>query len=813
MQKNRHIFLINKKNSYPKFNRQRNIQNDNEEEDKTPQPKIIKEFQKNRLRKDSDTLYIQRKERNEKRTILFPSIIDLIRISFYCVFTYDLSKKFDSRYGLSVVEYSQFNKTVMFEVLNQEKFKILLSDIQNVVNSPENTSYKGKLFNLIALIYQFEFITSQKRIDNTQGGTFLISLISSANNNPFILQRDKLFSFLQEQKAVISYNESCPDIIEVKKLDKEQTLLIANNFDIVKAILSTRTLTVRPGGYGLTRREFGFTVDVPDNLTTVCIIDSGVSRLEPLKNTITNISYDHTNTNPFWDEVGHGTLVAGLVILGDEFQSQIKNHYTAKAKIAVIKALCQSKDEINIPQLLNDIKDAKRQHGIRLFNMSLNLPPAKEYNDVYSQFAFELDKLAFEEDILIFISVGNVDADYIRELIQDVKHPDHEYPTFFYKPDSTSEYHSCKNTNIAVPSESLNNISVGALAGNLEKKDYTDITPNNLSPAYYSRKFHFDYRSKVNTVSLKKGLHNKHLNKPDLVFEGGDLFNYESGIEILRSPLSNNEKYFGRTSGTSLSTPLIASYAAEILNDYPELKTQTVKALLINAASYPKKLPHFKDRKDDLLKRLVGFGKPQKHHLLATDDNSIVFVIEDKIALNQILTIPIIIPEYLKESGNKLKFDISLCYSFMPVKDNHLNYLPLYMSFNLILNKDVAIFGKGKQSDYGIKQGFSWSEDHFGIENRLFSNAQFNSYILQSTDLNKIEDSIALGIRCLSKNEIPLNNLDNLRTEPHPFSVILAITEYPEIKASNRLYTEMLICNDTRNIVEAIGEIDIDLEI
>jgi hypothetical protein len=444
----------------------------------------------------------------------------------------------------------------------------------------------------------------------------------------------------------------------------------------------------------------------------------------------------------------------------------------------------------------------------------LNIPSAKQYNDTYSQFAYELDILAYEEDILMFISVGNFDADSLKGLVIIDAHPDHDYPTFFYNPNGTSPVHRCQNTNISEPAESLNNISVGALAGNLEDADNTDITPNNLSPAYYTRKFHFDYKQTVNNQLLRRNQSNKYLNKPDLVFEGGDLFRYEAGIEILRSPMADGEKYFGRSCGTSLATPLITSYAAEILNSYPSLKTQTVKALLINSASFynKKDLPNFKTSTDALLKCLVGFGKPQKNKLLSTDENSIIFIIEDDIAVGEILTIPIILPPYLKENGNKLKFDISLCYSFLPIKDNHLNYLPLHISFNLVKHIGIKDVAEKDQAVYGIKPGFSWSEDHHGIENRVFSNAQFKSYTMQAVDLVQVGDSIALGVRCLAKEDIPETHAAHLKKQKHNFSVILSLTELPENNASNQLYSEMIACNEIMNIVEVEGDADIELE-
>jgi hypothetical protein len=814
MPNNKHVFLINEKADNPKFNRQRGRkQDDNKESEVLPQPKFIKDFQKESFRNDNVNFYSQRKLRKENRSIVFPKYIDLIRIFFHTVFNADLNKKIEQRYGLSPIEYSHFNKTVVFEIINEKLFVNFENHIKQVIDSPDETPYDSRDFNLIALILKFEFIGSRYRLLSSNETGILLTLISSANAVS-VIQKEMLFSFLKERNLQITYSPLFPDILEIKSIVREQTKFIADNFDIVRMITSTRALKIRPGEFGENRREFGFTVNVPENLTTVGIIDTGISRLDPFKNILLNISYDHTGTSAYWDEVGHGTMVAGLVIFGDEFQRIVQGNYQAKAKVFAIKVLHNPDDDINIPQLLHDIKDAKRDHGIRLFNMSLNIPFAKKYNDTYSQFAYELDKLAYEEDILIFISVGNFDKDNLEDLVINEPHPDHEYPSFFYNLNHTSQSHSCQNTNISEPAESLNNISVGALAGNLEDGDNSDITPNNLYPAYYSRKFHFDYSQSINKKPLKKNQNNKHLNKPDFVFEGGDLFNYNSGIEILRSPLANDNKFFGRSCGTSLSTPLVTSYAAEILNNYPSLKTQTVKALLVNSASYYKKnsLPDFKTSTDALLKSLVGFGKPQKNKLLSTDDNSIIFVIEDEIEAHQILTIPIILPDYLKNSGNKLKFDISLCYSFMPLKDNHLNYLPVYMSFNLVKNIDIKTVAEKDQNEYGIKNGFSWSEDHHGIENRIFSNAQFKSYNLQPTDLNSLGDSIALGVRCLTKSEIPATHGTQLANKKHAFSIVLSITELPEINASNQLYLAMIACNEVRNIAHLEGEADIEIE-
>ena len=823
---NRHIFLNNDKSDSPKFNRQRNVgggkkvQAENVENIESNEPKIIQEFQKVKLQSLNTDFYNKRISRYESRKIEFPSYIDLIKIKFYNIFSNELNgnyklklkDEFYRRYGLFPIEYKDFNKTVVFEIVDNKLFEVFKKHLKIIIESSNGTSYQNKEYNLIALIYEFEFIDTNARLNNFNEENVLVNLISSSNQF-YKLQKNTLFGFLDENSLMFSYSENSPDIIEIKDITCDDLEFIASNFDIVRGVTSSRVEKIRPGYLGPIR-EYGFEVEVEEHITIVGVIDTGVKKIEPLRSIILEESIDHTDSTAFWDDVGHGTLVAGLVALGDDFYKDVKSKYYSKAKIFVIKVLQQDNDPLDIPKLLSDIRFAKQKYGIRIFNMSLVIPGAKKYNETYSQFAYELDKLAFEEDVLVFISVGNFNDISLKELVIDEPHLDHEYPDFFYKLDSSTDVHKCENTNICVPSESLNNISVGALAGNLEKNDCSDLTPNALYPAYYSRKFHYDFSQKINTQKIKQK--NKHLNKPDFVFEGGDLFNEKAGIEILRSPIVSRDKFFGKTCGTSLATPLVTSYAAEILNSYPKLRTQTVKALLVNSAKYvtKSKLPHFKNKPDSLLKSLIGFGKPSKEELLLNYDNSITFIIEDNISVGEIMKIPIELPKYLKKSGNKLQFDISLCFSFMPIKDNQLDYLPLHISFNLVQNKaieDIA-WGVAKKTDdtpeekvaFGIKN-YGWSEDHFGIDSRILSNTQNVTYRLQPDDYEKLNDSLAISVRCLAKNEY----IKQLEVSKHLFSIVIKITEILNNENGSDLYSEMLKIN---NFLEIDNNLDTDLE-
>src|SRR5690606_38280677 len=106
---------------------------------------------------------------------------------------------------------------------------------------------------------------------------------------------------------------------------------IANNFDIVQGITSSRPLTVRPGTYGDLRFSYGFTTEIPDNLPIVGIIDTGVNTIEPFENLV--LPTINITGQPDQDQSGHGTLVAGLCIFGSDLPGSIQEEYQAKCQV------------------------------------------------------------------------------------------------------------------------------------------------------------------------------------------------------------------------------------------------------------------------------------------------------------------------------------------------------------------------------------------------------------------------------------------------------------------------------------------------
>jgi hypothetical protein len=805
----RHLFLKNAPGFNEGFKKTRNIKTDskvdsNEEVSKLPSP-----IQQTTLKKNHRLFIKEREERLRKRSIDVPSEIEYIEIHFFKVFNNELRNLFYSKYGLTIEILEEFNKTVFFEISDTKLFYKFLHDLEDFYNSSPKKSYKGERYNLIPLIHNFSFFSSYNRLKSFDNGLLSFSLMPVHNKLGELLY-NALVDKVKSYNKSLSLSNLNPYFFEVDGLSKAETFLLVDNYDNIKSVTSSHIERRKSGIYGQEIRDYGFTVSSSENLPIIGIIDSGVHRIEPLTDFITTINIDLTNTSANWDSCGHGTAVAGMVVLGQDFLKNNKATYEAHAKIAVIKAIHNDNDSININKIIDSIIKANEEYGIKIFNMSLNDPLPKGYNSSFSEFAYLLDKVAYEKDIIVFLSVGNILENRLNELINEEPDPLHSYPVIFYSPDKQSAIHSCESTNISSPSESLNNISVGALAGNFEKGNNTGITPAKELPAYYTRKFHYDYNQKVNGSKFSRSQKNKHLNKPDLVFEGGDLFSDEASMEILCPPVGDfSKKYFSRSCGTSLATPLITSLAAEILTNYPTLKPQTVKALLINSAASPcGKAPiFFQNFEIDILRKLIGFGKPGNANLIFNNNNSVTFILENEIELDELQTIKIAIPRYLNSSANKINFRATLCYSFQPVKDNHLNYLPLQITFGFFKPIEADIMSKSSTKDYRIKQTISWSEDFFGVENRLFSNVQKLDFNVSGETIESLGNQLSLAIKCTGKKEIPENAFNYLKNTKHKFSLAFTISETPLIRAQSRLYHEIVAINN----VEAIASAGIDL--
>ncbi len=803
--------------------------------------------------------------------------IDYVKIYFHGVFNKDLGNKYLSSYGLVPVKYEEFNHTVLFGISDQTKLSKFKEHIEAFTNREEGDAVLDEDSYLLVHIDQFELLKSSEILRGFFNESAIVELID--NNelyNSINTITTELITYLNEIKRAnpnFGFSlESNHKYIDIENAPDDLLVSLADNYDVIYKIQS-HTFKVKPNKYGVRKITEDFQILPNREAPLVGIIDSGVQQNSVLQDVILNFNYDLTNPKdplPILDMNGHGTSIAGLVALGIDFFDISKSIYEAQANIVPIKVLDVDEGVYSVSLLEEIIRDAATR-GVKLFNISMTSTVSKFYNEPISEFAYLLDKLSYELDVLFFLAAGNLGYDDMKE-IQKVDIPFHKYPNHFYNPEIESDEHVCECSNINSPAESYNNLTVGAIAENYNSND-SDLTYSKSLPAYYSKKYHLDFSKKLNGYHVSRSVINKNIYKPDVVFAGGDAINNSSGMEVLSTKPGLLTEF---SYGTSNATPLITNIAANIKRYYPDLNSQSIKALIINSSSVDysskflkplidglktgyakqnyggrslgnltkKEKTHLSKlyNQERLFSYLVGHGVPQLDTAVYSTDNSVTVVLENTVKVNSHKGLIINLPKYLeklsiKDKQHVLNISATLCYSFSPLLNNSLAYCPLHISFALFkpldddLNKSIDILAgytipeKSQNSrkrelwdlalaNREFKNGVKWSEDYSPTDTKPFSNTQKVKFSVSAPNIISKGNKLNLLVRCTCKSNIDSGLLDKLIREEHKFSIVLKIEE-KEIdgKISNKLYNEMIEINNLDAISDLTLDSGLDLEV
>jgi hypothetical protein len=369
----------------------------------------------------------------------------------------------------------------------------------------------------------------------------------------------------------------------------------------------------------LERTQFAADDDVP----RVCLLDSGVNRGHPLLAPLLDNADLHT-VEPAWgvdDRANHGTGMAGLVAYGDLVDPLAANglfrtdHRLESVKLtpndganagtakhhAYLFAEGVSRPEIAAPQ--------RR----RVFASAVT---ASDYRDRGrpSSWSSAVDSLASDADgagqfpRLFILSAGNTKAH-----------------------DAWMTYPASLSTNLVHdPGQAWNALTVGA---------YTDKinTENAAVEAIAAEGGLSPYTTTSRTWDGAWPL------KPDVVLEGGNVGRDALGaagmpsLNLLTTHHLPNERLFTTTNATSAASALCARMAAQLMGAYPELRPETVRALIVHSAEWtdnmramylPAQRPPSKNDYVDLI-RHCGWGVPQLDQALWSVSNSLTLVVED----------------------------------------------------------------------------------------------------------------------------------------------------------------------------------------
>lgn len=325
----------------------------------------------------------------------------------------------------------------------------------------------------------------------------------------------------------------------------------------------------------------------------VGVIDNGISKI---------LSDWVIHRHDFLDEteVGqdHGTFIAGLLTWGQTLNGA--DHCAEADGCELVDvALFPSGSFQNVyangfddflSEVESGIADARQAHGVRIFNLSINLRQPVQATD-YSYFASRLDEIADRYGVIIVNSAGNLPPAEWRK----------PWPK---RPNDVLAYFATRTTldTITQPSESARSVTVGAL--NPQSCVGHDVG----APTTYTRR----------GPGLRMG------QKPDVAHFGGS--------QGFGSPLQHGLRSLDLTgamvenAGTSFAAPLVAKTLAALdSRTNGALATHSLKAMLIHNAAYSTALNN--PRLKELARQFSGFGTPSSSlAAVETDDYSITLL-------------------------------------------------------------------------------------------------------------------------------------------------------------------------------------------
>jgi hypothetical protein len=466
-----------------------------------------------------------------------------------------------------------------------------------------------------------------------------------------------------------------------------------------------------------------------DKTPFICILDTGVNAAHPLLEKSLGVNDLHT-INEAWgkaDIVGHGTGIAGLALYGD-----LTEVLETKEQLEV-KHMLESSKIINTSEYVPD--DTKRpldlyadftKQGVaqaeitsanrnRIFQMAITTIDSRDKGKP-SSWSAALDMLAAGMDNegnkrLFVIAAGNFN-------IND-KH-NGKYPV------------SNLSTGIRDPGQAWNALTVGAytekdLLSDDENVDGSKPTAlhGEISP-YTTTSFDWETDWPL---------------KPDIVMEGGNTAENQYGkvqadsLSLLTTNHKFLEKPFTAMWATSAASALASKMCAQIMDKYPALRPETVRALIVHSASWtPAMLRQFncdkpRNNKDEYINlvRICGFGVPNLARAMTSMQNDFTMIIEDSLQPYKIenntrrnneikfYSLPFPQKELLELGGTEIEMRITLSYFIEPNPSSrgrtHHSYKSHGLRFDVKNPSELESHFRGRLTKAMQEEGVDYKND------------------------------------------------------------------------------------------------------
>lgn len=396
------------------------------------------------------------------------------------------------------------------------------------------------------------------------------------------------------------------------------------------------------------------------NSPIVCVIDSGIQE-EHRYIAPAMLDQDSRclipNNASVSDEViagGHGTRVAGAILYPAGIPKE--GAYELPCWIRNLKVLDKDNRmprELFPPKVISSAVDffsKNCQVPTKLYNHSIGLSKACELKHM-SQWAAEIDRQSYENDVLFIQSAGNI----LRDVISAYIRAGYQYP----------DYLDRELSRISDPAQSLFALTVGSVA----IQDYENEDSKALGG-----------KDEISSFS-RSGPGIWDVIKPEVVEYGGTVvINKGSGNPILTTPSEvcpellrrspEGPAYARDAVGTSFSTPKVVHIAAEIEKILPNAPALLYRALIAQSARWPDYSQRLCNNELQTLLRRIGYGIPNLNRATHNNEYRITLITPANLEIGvdeaHIFSIPI--PGELSSVGEDytILVEITLSYAAAP---------------------------------------------------------------------------------------------------------------------------------------------------
>ena len=343
------------------------------------------------------------------------------------------------------------------------------------------------------------------------------------------------------------------------------------------------------------------TPSVDSTYPIVGVIDSGVG---PILDPWIEGRFDYLDNTEY--DATHGTSVAGLIAAGQAANGPDVTPEPDGCKIydAPLYPTGPFMDKYAngftdfLEELEQAVAEASEEHGVRIFNLSINAISDVERHR-YSIYAARLDQIADTYGVVFVNSSGNLPQGQARAAWQK-------------KPIDVVRYFANRTQpdTIYKPSESVRSISVGALnpplTGQIEG-----------APTVYTTR----------GPGLQVGV------KPDVAAFGGAGGVGPGKPSGLASITPTGVKQ--DVTGTSYAAPLVARTLAGLdISTQGGLQTEALRAMLLHHTEMPD--PLTKRGLRDIGRQFAGFGQPKSvQEMLETDDHQVTMLFQSRLTVGE----------------------------------------------------------------------------------------------------------------------------------------------------------------------------------